>query len=96
MWVLRKESNNSFSFSFSKSLIKYLSEGIWLEDIENLEKKKEYLSKITGFKEITICEDYTEHYEYWKNNFNPNPDDCCNLNFFQRTWQIFVSCVIIF
>ena len=50
-----------------------------------LEKKKEYLSNITGFKEITICEDYTEHYEYWKNNFNPNPDDCCNLNFFQRT-----------
>ena len=44
-----------------------------------LEKKKEYLSKITGFKEVTVCEDYTEHYEYWKNNFNVNPDDCCNL-----------------
>ena len=44
-----------------------------------LEKKKEYLLKITEFKEVTICEDYTEHYEYWKNYFNPNPDDCCNL-----------------
>lgn len=44
-----------------------------------LEKKKEYLSKITGFKEVTVCEDYTEHYEYWKENFNINPEDCCNL-----------------
>ena len=44
-----------------------------------LEKKKEYISKITGFKEITVCEDETEAYEYWKNNFNPNPKDCCNL-----------------
>lgn len=44
-----------------------------------LEKKKEYLLKITGFKEVTICEDFTEHYDYWKENFNPNPDDCCNL-----------------
>lgn len=44
-----------------------------------LEIKKEYLKKITGFKEITICEDVTEHYDYWKNNFNVNPEDCCNL-----------------
>lgn len=44
-----------------------------------LEKKIEYLGKITGFKEMTICEDVTEHYEYWKNNFNCNPNDCCNL-----------------
>ena len=43
------------------------------------EKKKEYISKITGFKEITVCEDETEAYEYWKNNFNHNPNDCCNL-----------------
>lgn len=44
-----------------------------------LEKKKEYISKITGFKEISVCEDETEAYEYWKNNFNHNPKDCCNL-----------------
>jgi DNA repair photolyase len=44
-----------------------------------LELKKEYIKKITGFKQITVCEDETEAYEYWKNNFNPNPDDCCNL-----------------
>lgn len=44
-----------------------------------LEKKLEYISKITGFKEITVCEDESGAYEYWKHNFNPNPDDCCNL-----------------
>lgn len=44
-----------------------------------LEKKIELANKINGFKEITVCEDQTEAYEYWKNNFNPNPNDCCNL-----------------
>ena len=44
-----------------------------------LDKKKEYLSRITGFKELTVCEDCTYHYEYWKEHVNPNKDDCCNL-----------------
>ena len=44
-----------------------------------LEKKKDYIKKIIGFKEITVCEDETEAYEYWQNNFNHNPNDCCNL-----------------
>ena len=45
-----------------------------------LEKKKELIAGIKGFKEITVCEDEEEAYNYWKNNFNPNPDDCCNLS----------------
>ena len=44
-----------------------------------LAKKKYWLSKITGFKELSVCEDETTAYEYWKANVNPNPDDCCNL-----------------
>ena len=44
-----------------------------------LQTKIEQLKSITGFKELTVCEDVTEHYEYWKNNVNPNKDDCCNL-----------------
>ena len=44
-----------------------------------LEKKKEYISQITGFKEMTVCEDESRAYEYWKHHFNHNPDDCCNL-----------------
>ena len=44
-----------------------------------LEEKIKDIELITGFKEVTVCEDETEAYEYWKNNFNPNKDDCCNL-----------------
>lgn len=46
-----------------------------------LEKKLEYIKNITGFKEMTVCEDEDSAYEYFKNNFNHNPNDCCNLRF---------------
>lgn len=46
-----------------------------------LNDKKNLISKITGFKEVSVCEDETVAYDYWKNHFNPNPDDCCNLRF---------------
>lgn len=44
-----------------------------------LARKIEILSRITGFKEITVCDDCTEHYNYFRDHFNPNPKDCCNL-----------------
>ena len=44
-----------------------------------LEAKIEALEKITGFKEVSVCEDVFEHFEFWKQHVNPNPDDCCNL-----------------
>lgn len=44
-----------------------------------LEKKIELIKNIKGFKEVTVCEDESEAYDYWRDNFNPNPDDCCNL-----------------
>lgn len=50
-----------------------------------LEKKKQYISQITGFKEKTVCEDEDEAYEYWKHNYNHNPDDCCNLR--REAWS---------
>lgn len=43
-----------------------------------LEEKKRIISKIKT-PIISVCEDETEAYEYWKNNFNPNKEDCCNL-----------------
>lgn len=45
----------------------------------SLEHKLSVLSKITGFKEITVCDDCTEHYDYFRDHFNANPKDCCNL-----------------
>lgn len=44
-----------------------------------LEKKKELISQIRGFSQVSVCEDEDGAYEYWKNNLNPNPEDCCNL-----------------
>lgn len=44
-----------------------------------LEEKKRIINKI-HILNVSICEDETEAYEYWKNNFNPNKDDCCNLD----------------
>lgn len=44
-----------------------------------LEKKLEYIQKITGFEEMSVCEDESSAYEYWTAHFNHNPDDCCNL-----------------
>lgn len=44
-----------------------------------LEKKLEYISRIKGFKEMTVCEDEDSAYAYWKEHFNHNKNDCCNL-----------------
>lgn len=44
-----------------------------------LDHKLEILGRITGFKELTVCDDCTEHYEYFRDHFNPDPKDCCNL-----------------
>lgn len=44
-----------------------------------LSKKIEYLSRVTGFDEVSVCEDVTEHFEYWKEAVNYNKADCCNL-----------------
>ena len=44
-----------------------------------LEKKIEYLAKVTGFDEISVCEDVNEHFAYWRDCVNHNKNDCCNL-----------------
>ena len=49
-----------------------------------LEKKIEYINKIKGFKEMSVCEDVTEHFNYWQDNFNYNKNDCCNLRVVEK------------
>lgn len=44
-----------------------------------LDEKLRLIDRIKGFKEMSVCEDETAAYEYWKAHFNANPDDCCNL-----------------
>lgn len=44
-----------------------------------LKFKINYLNKIKGFEQMTVCDDVEGHYRYFESNFNFNPDDCCNL-----------------
>ena len=43
-----------------------------------LQEKQRIISKIK-IPQISVCEDEDNAYEYWKNHFNPNKEDCCNL-----------------
>lgn len=45
-----------------------------------LEIKLEQLDKL-DFKELTVCDDVQEHYDYFTANVNYNKDDCCNLKY---------------
>ena len=63
-----------FDVDYSKHTVK--QGGYWHLP---LSEKKKLIAKITGFKEMTVCEDEDEAFEYWEKNFNHNPDDCCNL-----------------
>lgn len=43
-----------------------------------LEEKKRILEKVK-IPIVSVCEDVDVHYNYWKESFNPNKNDCCNL-----------------
>ena len=43
-----------------------------------LETKIEQLDKL-DFKELSVCDDVREHYDYFQENVNFNCEDCCNL-----------------
>lgn len=43
-----------------------------------LEEKQRIVEKI-HIPQKTICEDVTEHYQFWRDFVNPNKEDCCNL-----------------
>ena len=49
-----------------------------------LRTKRWLLDKITGFREVSVCEDVVEHWVYWKEHVNANPNDCCNLRLSSR------------
>lgn len=44
-----------------------------------LEKKIEYMKLITGFKQVSVCEDESNAWDYWNRSLNYNKEDCCNL-----------------
>lgn len=44
-----------------------------------LSEKIRLIKHFSNFEQITVCEDCTDAYDYWKTNVNYNTHDCCNL-----------------
>lgn len=83
------------SLGIKKAIVEFLRVNTWIKkwfDIDyskhtlkeggyqhlHLDEKLRILDKIK-IPSVSVCEDVQEHYDYWKDNFNPNKDDCCNL-----------------
>lgn len=83
------------SYGIEKGVVEFLRVNSWIEkwfelDYSRytekqgsyrflpLEEKQRVLDKVQ-IPEITVCEDFKPHYDYWKEHFNPNKEDCCNL-----------------
>lgn len=83
------------NLKFNKVLVEFLRVNHWIERWFKGVDYSKYTLKENGYRHlplyekirilsritlpVTVCEDVTEHYEYWKENVNPNKDDCCNL-----------------
>lgn len=44
-------------------------------------KKREAVRAFEGYHEITVCDFEEKYLDFWKKEYNPNPEDCCNLRF---------------
>lgn len=42
-------------------------------------KEIDRLKKVLPDVEFTVGDDLVEHWQYWREHVNPNPNDCCNL-----------------
>ena len=43
------------------------------------EKKIDAVKAFEGHHEITVCDWEEKYLDFWKKQYNPNPNDCCNL-----------------
>lgn len=83
------------SLGINKAIVEFLRVNTWIKrwfDIDYskhtlkesgyyhlpLEYKKSIIERIK-IPSVSVCEDVTEHYNYWRDNYNPNKNDCCNL-----------------
>ena len=83
------------SLGINKAIVEFLRVNHWIKKWFNIDYSKftlkeggyehlplDYKTRILSKVKIpiiSICEDVDKHYDYWKENFNPNKDDCCNL-----------------
>ena len=83
------------SLGINKAIVEFLRVNHWIKKWFNidyskftlkengyehlqLEEKKRILDKVK-IPNVSVCEDVSEHYIYWKECYNPNKEDCCNL-----------------
>jgi len=83
------------SLGIEKAIVEFLRVNAWIKKWFNIDYSKHtlyeggyhhlpisekmiILNKIK-IPIISVCEDVESHYEYWKRNYNPNKEDCCNL-----------------
>ena len=83
------------SLEIDKCVVEFLRVNPWIQKWFNIDYSKYTVSQsgykhlplsekrriIQQIKipSITVCEDVTEHYDYWKEHCNHNKEDCCNL-----------------
>ena len=83
------------SLGIQKAIVEFLRVNTWIKQWFNIDysdftltsggyqhlplEKKIRLIQQVKIPTISVCEDVPAHYNYWKNNFNPNKCDCCNL-----------------
>lgn len=80
-WVKRWQKEVDFrKYTFWQSGYEHLQ----------LDEKIKIIQKV-HIPEITVCEDVTEHYQYWREDLNPNKNDCCNLQFTKEITESGVS-----
>lgn len=83
------------SLGIQKAIVEFLRINTWIKKWFNvdfskytlisggyqhlpLEEKKKIIANVK-IPNISVCEDVPAHYNYWKEHFNPNRKDCCNL-----------------
>ena len=83
------------SLGINKAIVEFLRANHWIKKWFKLDysiyalsndgyehlplyQKQKIIKKIK-IPSISVCEDVKWHYNYWKNEYNPNPEDCCNL-----------------
>lgn len=83
------------SLGINKAIVEFLRVNTWIEKWFKIDysryvlkqsgyrhlrlmDKLEILEKIK-IPNVSVCEDYTLHYEFWEDIKNPNRNDCCNL-----------------
>ena len=85
------------SLGIEKSIVEFLRVNTWIKKWFNIDyskytlkeggylhlplnEKKKLLGKIK-IPTISICEDVSSHFDYWREHVNPNKNDCCNLKY---------------